>query len=157
MPKECLIQFAHVNSVSLAGQLIGRKVVWKAGKNKFIGKIVGLHGKKGLVRAKFRKGVPGQALGTTVELVGTLPRVPSVKKEVGKRSEKMESVIPIHPTELTSIEGIGVKRAEKLKSCGVRSVQDLTSFDPKELSEKLKVSEKVVSKWVNEAKNALKE
>ena len=70
MSKECLIQFAHVNSVSLAGQLIGRKVVWKEGKNKFIGKIVSLHGKKGVVRAKFRKGVPGQALGTTVELVG---------------------------------------------------------------------------------------
>ena len=68
--KECLIQFAHVTSVSLAGQLIGRKVVWKEGKNKFIGKIVGLHGKKGVVRVKFRKGVPGQALGTTVELVG---------------------------------------------------------------------------------------
>jgi large subunit ribosomal protein L35Ae len=70
MSKECLILFAHVNSVSLAGQLIGRKVVWKQGKNKLIGKIVGLHGKKGVVRAKFRKGVPGQALGTTVELVG---------------------------------------------------------------------------------------
>jgi large subunit ribosomal protein L35Ae len=69
MSKECLIQFAHVNSVSLAGRLIGRKVVWKKGKNKLIGKIVGLHGKKGVVRAKFRKGVPGQALGTTVELV----------------------------------------------------------------------------------------
>jgi large subunit ribosomal protein L35Ae len=70
MPKECLIQFADVDSVSKASRLIGRKVVWKEGKNKFIGKIVGLHGKKGLVRAKFRKGVPGQALGTTVELVG---------------------------------------------------------------------------------------
>jgi len=70
MSKECLIQFAHVTSVSLAGRLIGRKVVWKEGKNKFIGKIVGLHGKKGVVRAKFRKGVPGQALGATVELVG---------------------------------------------------------------------------------------
>jgi len=70
MSKECLIQFAHVDSVSLAGQLIGRKVVWKEGKNRFTGKIVGLHGKKGVVRAKFRKGVPGQALGTTVELVG---------------------------------------------------------------------------------------
>jgi len=70
MSKECLIQFAQVNSVSLAGRLIGRKVVWKKGKNKLIGKIVGLHGKKGVVRAKFRKGVPGQALGTTVELVG---------------------------------------------------------------------------------------
>jgi ribosomal protein L35AE/L33A len=29
-----------------------------------------LHGDKGLVRARFRKGVPGQALGTRVELVG---------------------------------------------------------------------------------------
>jgi large subunit ribosomal protein L35Ae len=70
MSKECLIEFVHANSVSEAGQLIGRKVIWKKGKNKFIGKIVGLHGKKGLVRVKFRKGVPGQALGTTVELVG---------------------------------------------------------------------------------------
>ena len=68
-PKECLIQFAHVNSASLAGQLIRRKVVWKQGDSKFIGKIVGVHGKKGVVKVKFRKGVPGKALGTTVELV----------------------------------------------------------------------------------------
>jgi DNA-binding protein len=92
---------------------------------------------------------------STIEIM--LTRVPPVKKKVGKESEKAESVIPIHPTELTSIEGIGASRAEKLKSCGVRSVQDLANFDPKELSEKLQVSEKVVSKWVNEAKNALKE
>jgi len=68
-PKECLIQFAHVNSASLAGQLIRRKVVWKQGDNKFIGKIAGVHGKKGVVKVKFQKGVPGKALGTTVELV----------------------------------------------------------------------------------------
>lgn len=69
-PKECIIRFAQVNSVSEAGRLIGRKVAWKGGKNKIVGKIVSLHGKKGLVRARFRKGVPGQALGTTVELIG---------------------------------------------------------------------------------------
>jgi large subunit ribosomal protein L35Ae len=68
--KECIINFAHVTSVSEAGRLIGRKVAWKGGKNKIVGKIVALHGKKGLVRIRFRKGVPGQALGTTVELVG---------------------------------------------------------------------------------------
>ena len=68
-PKECLIQFAHVNSASLACQLINRKVVWKQGDSKFIGKIAGSHGKKGVVKVKFRKGVPGKALGTTVELV----------------------------------------------------------------------------------------
>ncbi len=69
MPKWCLIQITDANSVSKAGQLIGRKVVLKYGKNEFIGKIVSLHGKKGVVTAKFRKGVPGQAIGTTVELV----------------------------------------------------------------------------------------
>jgi large subunit ribosomal protein L35Ae len=67
--KECIIQFAHAKSVSEASRLIGRKVAWKSGKNKIIGKIVDLHGTKGLVRARFRRGLPGQALGTTVELV----------------------------------------------------------------------------------------
>lgn len=70
MPGWCLIQFADANSISKAGQLIGRKVVLKYEKNNFIGKIMGFHGKKGVVKAKFRKGVPGQALGTIVELVG---------------------------------------------------------------------------------------
>lgn len=68
-PKECIIQLTHVNSVSEASRLVGRKVAWKFGENKIVGKIVALHGKKGLVRARFRKGVPGQALGTAVELV----------------------------------------------------------------------------------------
>lgn len=68
-PKECIIQFENVNSHSEASGLIGRKVTWKAGKDELIGKVVALHGKKGLVRARFRKGVPGQALGTNVRLV----------------------------------------------------------------------------------------
>ena len=89
---------------------------------------------------------------STMEI--TLTRVPPVKKEVKKESEKTASVIPIHPTELTSIEGIGGKSAEKLKSCGVNSVQDLANFDPKELSEKLQISEKRVSKWIDEAKKS---
>ena len=69
-PKECIVQFPHVKSVSEAGRLVGRKVAWKNGKNRFVGKIVALHGKKGLVRVRFRKGLPGQALGTKVELAG---------------------------------------------------------------------------------------
>jgi len=68
--KECIIQFPHVNSVSEASRLIGRKVAWNNGDTKIIGKIVDLHGKKGLVRARFRKGLPGRALGTTVQLIG---------------------------------------------------------------------------------------
>ncbi len=70
MPKWCLIRFADADSMAKAGQLIGRKVVWKEGKNQIIGKIISLHGKKGVVKAKFRRGVPGWAVGTRVELMG---------------------------------------------------------------------------------------
>jgi large subunit ribosomal protein L35Ae len=68
---ECLIQFANVGSAAQAGHLMGQKVVWKGENKKLIGKIVGFHGKKGVVRVRFKKGVPGQALGTAVELVAS--------------------------------------------------------------------------------------
>ena len=70
MPRECLVQFTDVVSAATAGQLIGQKVVWKGEKKKHTGRIVSLHGKNGIVRVRFKKGVPGQALGTKVELVG---------------------------------------------------------------------------------------
>jgi len=70
MSRECLVQFTDIISAAKAGQLIGQKVVWKGENKKLGGKIVGFHGKNGAVRVKFKKGVPGQALGTTVELVG---------------------------------------------------------------------------------------
>jgi len=66
--RECLIQFANVDSAAQAGHLLGQKVVWKGENKKFIGQIVGFHGKNGVVKVRFKKGVPGQALGTTVEL-----------------------------------------------------------------------------------------
>jgi ribosomal protein L35AE/L33A len=65
-PKECLIEFPNMGLE--AGQLIGKKVTWNSGKAKSIGKIVGLHGRNGMVKVKFRKPVPAQAIGTNVEL-----------------------------------------------------------------------------------------
>jgi ribosomal protein L35AE/L33A len=52
-----------------AGQLIGKKVIWTNGNAKSIGKIVGLHGRSGMVKARFRTPVPAQAIGTEVELI----------------------------------------------------------------------------------------
>ena len=68
--KECLIRFHGVESVSEVGGLIGGKVAWPIGERKCRGKIVALHGKKGLVRARFRKGLPGKALGSPLEIIG---------------------------------------------------------------------------------------
>ena len=86
----------------------------------------------------------------------TLTHTPSIKEEVEEVTEKTEPATPTHPIELISIEGIGVKRAEKLNSYGVNSVQDLADFDSKELSQKFQISEKRVSKWIDKAKDALK-
>jgi large subunit ribosomal protein L35Ae len=69
-PKEYLIKFQNAESVSEAGQLIGRKIAWPLGEKKCIGKIIALHGRNGLVRARFRKGLPGYALGSQVEIIG---------------------------------------------------------------------------------------
>jgi large subunit ribosomal protein L35Ae len=71
MSKEILIEFTTADAVAAAGSFVGKKVVWKNGKNSLFGKIVGLHGKNGMLKAKFKKGVPGQAIGQTVELINS--------------------------------------------------------------------------------------
>jgi large subunit ribosomal protein L35Ae len=68
-PRECLIEFQGINSASLAGKLVGQKVAWKSGKSAMVGKVKGLHGRNGMVKVRFRHGVPGQAIGTVVELL----------------------------------------------------------------------------------------
>jgi large subunit ribosomal protein L35Ae len=67
--KECLIEFKGVESLATAGRLVGKKVAWKGEKKTLIGKVVGPHGRNGMVKVKFAHGVPGQAIGTIVELV----------------------------------------------------------------------------------------
>jgi large subunit ribosomal protein L35Ae len=69
--RECLIKFPNVKSRFEASKLIGRKIVWSDGKSSTIaGVILSPHGKKGIVRARFRKGLPGQALGSLVRIIG---------------------------------------------------------------------------------------
>jgi len=68
-PRECIIQFPSINSDKEAAKLIGRKIAWPIGERKIRGVIVDVHGRKGRVRARFRKGLPGHALGTMVEII----------------------------------------------------------------------------------------
>jgi ribosomal protein L35AE/L33A len=68
-PKEYIVRFGNVNSARQAAQLIGRKIAWPVGERKIRGKIVAVHGKNGLVRVRFRKGLPEQT-GTQIEIIG---------------------------------------------------------------------------------------
>ncbi len=68
-PRECIVRFSSAAGTK-ASRLVGRRLVWRSGKKKIIGKVVALHGKNGLARVRFRRGVPGQALGSLVQLIG---------------------------------------------------------------------------------------
>ncbi len=64
-----LLEVEGLESKEKAVKLVGKKVVWKspAGKE-IVGKVSDIHGNKGVVRARFNRGLPGQAVGGFVEL-----------------------------------------------------------------------------------------
>ncbi len=67
--KHFLIEASGVSKREDAEKLIGKGVEWNSPKGKLIkGKVSGAHGKKGLIRAIFEKGLPGQAVTTEVEI-----------------------------------------------------------------------------------------
>ncbi len=68
---QVILEVEGITSRSEAARLIGRKVLWKhpVSGEVFRGKIVRVHGCKGRVVARFRKALPGQALGTRVVIV----------------------------------------------------------------------------------------
>jgi large subunit ribosomal protein L35Ae len=52
-----------------AQKMVGKTVVWKTPAGKEIkGEVRAAHGNKGALRVLFEKGMPGQAVGTRVEI-----------------------------------------------------------------------------------------
>jgi len=68
-PRECLIKVPELEPAE-AGGMVGRRVSWPADRPEIHGVIVGLHGRRGTLRARFNRGVPGQALGSRVRIRG---------------------------------------------------------------------------------------
>lgn len=56
---------------------------------------------------------------------------------------------------LTDVKGIGEKRAAQLKAIGVETVEALAKASIEDLASKLKVSPKIVSRWIEEAKKLI--
>lgn len=64
-----LIEVEGCDTREKASGLIGKSVSWKSPVGKIIeGKVSAPHGNKGVVRAIFEKGLPGQAITTGVEI-----------------------------------------------------------------------------------------
>jgi len=68
-PRHFILELAGIKKKEDAVRFVGRSVAWKSSAGKIIkGKISVLHGNKGLVRAIFEKGLPGQAINDEVEV-----------------------------------------------------------------------------------------
>ena len=67
-PRECLIRVL-VTEASEARRLIGWRVAWPSDDPKIFGRVAGTHGRKGTLRARFDKGLPGQALSDIVKIM----------------------------------------------------------------------------------------
>ena len=64
-----LIEIENVSNKKEAQKFVGKSVVWKSPAGKEInGKIAATHGNKGVVRAIFEPGLPGQAVTTKVDI-----------------------------------------------------------------------------------------
>lgn len=65
---QAVILVQGVNDKKSAAKLIGSKVSYKTTGGKSIkGVVKDVHGDKGRVRARFERGLPGQAIGSPVE------------------------------------------------------------------------------------------
>jgi len=69
-PKHLIVQPEKSENRKDALKFVGKKVVWTTSSGKKIhGLVSAAHGNKGAVRAVFaEKGLPGQALGTQLEI-----------------------------------------------------------------------------------------
>jgi large subunit ribosomal protein L35Ae len=66
---QMIIKVDSIDSIEKAKKLIDKTVIWKTPKgNEIKGIISNTHGNKGIVRAIFEKGMPGQSLGKKVEV-----------------------------------------------------------------------------------------
>ena len=64
-----IVYLDGVDNKEKASKLVGKAAIWKSPAGKEInGKVASAHGNKGAVRVIFEKGLPGQSVGTKVEI-----------------------------------------------------------------------------------------
>ncbi|MBN2112232.1 50S ribosomal protein L35ae [Candidatus Woesearchaeota archaeon] len=64
-----IIEIEGIDRKDKAESLVGKEVVWKSPADREIkGKVAAAHGNKGAIRVIFEKGMPGQSVGTKVQI-----------------------------------------------------------------------------------------
>ena len=81
-----LIEVKGISNREEAEKMVGKEVSWTSPSGKkIIGKISGSHGNKGVMRAIFERGLPGQAVTTKVSVLTSEEKDKSKNKLETKR------------------------------------------------------------------------
>lgn len=68
-PNQMIVKVKEIDSKEKAKELLKKTVTWVTPSGKEMkGAVTKEHGNKGAVRVKFEKGLPGQAIGTKVQV-----------------------------------------------------------------------------------------
>ncbi|MEM3550074.1 MAG: DUF4332 domain-containing protein [Candidatus Bathyarchaeia archaeon] len=84
------------------------------------------------------------------------PAIPAQVEVAEEAAEKVAEKVAVAGTALTTVKGIGGKRAELLKAVGIKTVEELAEASPEDLAAKLKVSPKFTQKWIENARKLIK-
>ncbi|MGD6934643.1 MAG: helix-hairpin-helix domain-containing protein [Candidatus Bathyarchaeia archaeon] len=88
---------------------------------------------------------------TTVETIAPVIETPAPPEESPAKTAQNETASTPEAA-LTNVKGIGEKRASQLNALGIKTVEELANASVEELAKSLKVSPKIVAKWVEAAK-----
>jgi predicted flap endonuclease-1-like 5' DNA nuclease len=67
-------------------------------------------------------------------------------------TETVAEIAPSQEMELTAVKGIKTKREGQLKAIGISSVEELAKASAEDVAGKLKISPKITTRWIEEAK-----
>jgi predicted flap endonuclease-1-like 5' DNA nuclease len=98
--------------------------------------------------------MPETQTTTTMEAPKEEAEAPMKKPAMKEAPTKATSAAAT--VELTQVKGIGEKRAAQLKALGINSVNELANASAKTVAKKLKISPKIVEKWISSAKELVK-
>ncbi len=88
-PRHFLIEVPGIETREKAKNFVGKDVIWTSpAKLEIKGRIASAHGNKGVIRAIFEKGLPGQAIGTECNILDSGSAENKPAKEVKKKEVK---------------------------------------------------------------------
>ena len=65
---QMIVYIDSIDSKEKAEKLVGKQVIFNTGKKDIKGKVTKAHGNSGALKVHFETGMPGQAIGQTVQI-----------------------------------------------------------------------------------------